>query len=269
LDGERKVLEEKKSKLELESEGFRENAKELEEINERLEENGKQVKEKDDLSQGTSCSLNDPAFLKRNPDLPRPENAVDLFYMHDIEQSYAAMGKRLLQDVLIHYWNERRTGYVASSSLNVALDGKEPRTPELEEPTYICLAEEFLAIRYVALIRTVLVNIHDLMLFVSLAFVFAIVAWNSYPFQPHEQIDLCFTVLMILLTIGFVTVFAQMHRNAILSRITSTKPNELGMDFYLRLLTFGAVPVLTWLAYQFPSIGSTLFRILQPSLQVK
>lgn len=107
-----------------------------------------------------------------------------------------------------------------------------------------------------------------LMLFVSTAFVLALIAWNSYPFQPHAFIDWCFTILLAMLTLGFVWVFAQMHRNAILSRITDTTANELGWEFYLHLVTFGAVPVLTWLAYQFPEIGGTLYRVVQPGLQV-
>ena len=106
------------------------------------------------------------------------------------------------------------------------------------------------------------------MLFVSSAFVFAIIAWNSYPFQPRQLIDWCFTLLMLFLGCGFIWVFAQMHRNAILSRITDTKPNELGRDFYIRIVTFGAIPVLTWFAYQFPEVGGSLFKILQPGLQV-
>jgi hypothetical protein len=63
-------------------------------------------------------------------------------------------------------------------------------------------------------------------------------------------------------------VFAQMHRNPVLSRIMDTAPNKLGWDFYLRIATFGAIPVLTWLTYQFPVIGGNVFKILQPSLQV-
>ncbi len=104
------------------------------------------------------------------------------------------------------------------------------------------MAEELLVFRYVALIRSVLVNIHYLMLFVSSAFVLAIIAWNSYPFQPHQLIDWCFTLLLVFLGAGFVWLLAQMHRNAILSRITDTTPNKLGVDFYLRLVTFGAGP---------------------------
>jgi hypothetical protein len=63
-------------------------------------------------------------------------------------------------------------------------------------------------------------------------------------------------------------VFAQMHRDPILSRITETNADELGLDFYIRIVSFGAIPVLTWLAYQFPDIGSAIFRFLQPGLDV-
>jgi hypothetical protein len=206
--------------------------------------------------------------LQKNPDLPDANTVADLCYIHGIELGYAEMSTLLLNCLLIPHWEKKRTGYIDSIVSNDAHSEKS-RIPEPEDPAHINLAEEFIAIRYVSLIRMVLVNIRHLMLFVSLAFVFGIVAWNSYPFQPHQQLDWCFTILMLVLTAGFVYIFAQMHRNAILSRITSTTPNELGADFYIRILTFGAVPVLTWLAYQFPTIGGTIFRIFQPSLQVK
>src|SRR5947209_12484357 len=106
------------------------------------------------------------------------------------------------------------------------------------------------------------------MVFVSAAFVLSMVAWNSYPFQPHAFIDWCFTILLAVIGTGFIGVFAQMHRNSILSRITDTAPNELGWDFYLRLITFGGIPMLTWLAYQFPQLGGGLYRLVQPGLQI-
>jgi hypothetical protein len=106
------------------------------------------------------------------------------------------------------------------------------------------------------------------MMFVSGAFVLAIVAWNSYPFQPRQWINAVFTALLALLGCGIIWVLAQMHRNPILSRITDTKPNELGVEFYFRMVTLGAVPVLTWLAYQFPEIGGGIFKFFQPGLKV-
>jgi hypothetical protein len=215
----------------------------------------------------------------------RPKSTANngLSSIYSIEEGYAKFCGALLDAVLIPYWDRIRTGLVEDSNCAIDDEGKSEnaekreKAPKIEEPgegvkqcgpAFIHLAEELIVVRYVALIRAVLVNIRYLMLFVSAAFVLAIIAWNSYPLQPHRLIDWCFTLLFVFISVGFVTVFAQMHRNPILSRITDTTPNKLGSDFYIRIATFGAVPVLTWLAYQFPEIGGNLFRLLQPGLQV-
>jgi len=57
-----------------------------------------------------------------------------------------------------------------------------------------------------------------------------------------------------------------MHRNSILNRITDSDASKLGGEFWVRLATFGAVPVLTWLAYQFPAVGGSILRMVQPGL---
>jgi hypothetical protein len=140
--------------------------------------------------------------------------------------------------------------------------------PAAPAPAQILVAEEFLAIRYVSLICAVLANLRCLMIFISASFVLAVMAWNSYPFQPRPTLDWLFTGLLACLGAGIIWVFAQMHRNPILSRITDTKANELGWDFYLRVASFGALPVLAWLAYQFPDIGAVIYRFLQPGVPV-
>ena len=107
-----------------------------------------------------------------------------------------------------------------------------------------------------------------LMIFVSVSFALAMVAWNSYPLQPRQFGDGLFTGGLVLIGSGMVWVLAQMHRNPILSRITDTKANQLGWDFYLRIASYGAVPVLAWLTYQFPDIGSLISKFLQPVVPV-
>jgi hypothetical protein len=106
------------------------------------------------------------------------------------------------------------------------------------------------------------------MTFISVSFVLAFLAWNSSSFQPHELLDWSFTILLMILGTGVISVFAQMHRNTILSRITDTKANELGWDFYFRIVSFGALPVLTWLAYQFPDFGNMIYRFIEPVVPV-
>jgi hypothetical protein len=220
-------------------------------------------------------------------DLPEPlrDPQAGMNCMVAIEKCYAKACEALLAGVLLPYWEDARVGMVEGEELNElpvkarTLPKEEAVSRSLiplqlhastvaEEPTCIRVAEEFLAIRYVSLIRAVLVNVRRLLTIVSVVFVFTIVAWNSYPFQPRQWIDEAFTGLLLLLGAGIIWVFAQMHRSAILSRITDTNANELGWDFYLRLVTFGAVPVLTWLAYQFPQVGVLLFRFIQPGLEV-
>jgi hypothetical protein len=207
-----------------------------------------------------------------SPDLlwDLPAACPDLCSIYHIEQSYAEFCRLLLYGLLIPYWDLKRTGQVEDLIVpsEESENSEKSKDHKTGEPSFLHLAEELIVIRYVALIRAVLINIRYLMLFVSMAFVLALVAWNSYPFQPHAFIDWCFTILLAILTLGFVWVFAQMHRNAILSRITDTTANELGWEFYLRIATFGAVPIFTWLAYQFPQIGGVLYRIVQPGLQV-
>jgi hypothetical protein len=200
-----------------------------------------------------------------------------------LEDDFAKFGQKLLNWVLIPYWRDQRTGLVDSKEIeelpikarHTQLHAGNPHVPlELHtgsgsaEPLYIQTAEEFLAIRYVSLIRAVLANMRYLMSFVSVCFVLAIVAWNSYPFQPRYEVDWFFTFLLIFLGGGIISVFAEMHRDPILSRITETNANELGLDFYIRIITFGAVPLLTWVAYQFPDIGNAIFKLLQPTLGV-
>ena len=76
------------------------------------------------------------------------------------------------------------------------------------------------------------------------------------------------TGLFLSFSAGIVLVLAQMHRNPLLSRITNKNAKSLGLDFYLRIAGFGAVPVITWLATEYPSIGGALYGLVKPGLEV-
>lgn len=245
------------------------NTRSLQDIRKTLEERTAELLDRIG-SPGESQHALDPALCslpEAHQDHPFGRDADELALLYCIETSYADFCRELLAEVLIPYWNTKRTGFVDATKSGTAEDSGKDEAPG--EPEFILAAEELLVVRYVGLIRAVLVNLNYLMSFVTACFVLALVAWNSYPFQPHAFIDWCFTMLLFIIGIGFLTIFAQMHRNPILSRITDTRPNELGWQFFLRIGTFGAVPVLTWLAYQFPSIGGYIYRLVQPGLQIK
>lgn len=215
----------------------------------------------DDAREGVQIGVRTLGVRYRNPIKEKPEGFRDCDLMANVELDLANFGQKLLTVILIPYWKNRRIGLVERPEIDAA----EPQHPD--DP-WIPAVEEFLAIRYLSLIRSVLTNLRYLMIFVTAAFVLAIWAWNSYPFQPSQLGDLLFTGLLLILGSGVVWVFAQMHRNAILSRITETRPNELGWDFYFRVAAYGALPVLTWLAYQFPDIANVISKFLEPGMPV-
>jgi hypothetical protein len=178
-------------------------------------------------------------------------------YMEEIEKQYAACSESILCCILLPYWLEKRHNLMQSKG-----DCAE------NEPNVVLLAEEFLAIRYVALIRAVLAQMRYLLLFITVALVLVMLAINSYPFQPKQEIAWVVTGLFIAFSAGIIMVLAQMHRNPLLSRITDKEAHELGATFYLRVAGFGAVPLITWLATQYPSIGGLLYSIVKPGLDV-
>jgi hypothetical protein len=228
---------------------------------------------------GEQPDPNTPLLQKRElSSIPAEE--LSSAFINAIEMHYAAFAEELLENVLLPYWTNERKGIVQSRSespnlCKALLECLEKETEEEEtspcegdDESSIHTAEEFLAIRYIALIRVVLVNLRYLITFISAVFALGIIAWNSYPFEPRDFINWIFTMLLVILSCGVIWVFAQMHRDPILSRITDKRPNELGLDFYLKIVSFGAVPVLTWLAYTVPAIGGPLFQLLKPGVDV-
>ena len=74
------------------------------------------------------------------------------------------------------------------------------------------------------------------------------------------------TLVFILIVTLVAVVTSQMHRDPTLSRITNTTPGEMGWNFWFRMASFVALPLLTLLASWFPEIGGFLFFWAQPAL---
>jgi hypothetical protein len=143
-------------------------------------------------------------------------------------------------------------------------DGKSAPTPAMRQQQ--CL-EEFVALRYVAFIRGALTHLRHAMIFLALSFSMVLISLNIYSFEPHRSLIWSFTAIFVVIGVMVVGVLMQLHRDPIMSRITNTAGNSLDMHFYLRIIAFGAVPLLTLLATNFPSIGRYLVSFVGPSLE--
>jgi hypothetical protein len=142
-----------------------------------------------------------------------------------------------------------------------------------DEPAYKCLplirvlAEEYVALIYVNFLGSVLLRLRTMVIAAAGMYVFIVLSINTYPFEPHLALQSMAVVMLVVMGVAVGTVYAQMHRDNILSRLTSSKPGELGWDFWLKLVSAGAIPVFSLLASQFPSIRQFLFSWLEPALQ--
>jgi hypothetical protein len=126
--------------------------------------------------------------------------------------------------------------------------------------------EEFVSLLYTSFILVVLVRIRGLIVAAGGMYVLLLAALNVYPFQPQVVIRTGLMILLVVIVgiVGFV--YAQMHRDSTLSYITGTEPGELGLNFWVRIVSFVAVPAISLLASQFPQIAGLFSSWVEPAV---
>jgi hypothetical protein len=135
-----------------------------------------------------------------------------------------------------------------------------------EHPVPIA-TEEFLALRFVTFIAFTLRIMRGFLGFIMYGFILLVLALAIYPFEGRLYIEVAILLIFIVSGARVATVFAQMDRDPLLSRLSETKPNQLGINFVIRLVSFGALPLITLLASLVPDVGRFLQSWLQPALQ--
>jgi len=112
----------------------------------------------------------------------------------------------------------------------------------------------------------VMLRMRTLTVAVAGLYVFLLLSVNSYPFEPRAALrsEAILLLVFIVGVVGFVS--AQIHRDPILSLVTQTKPGELGVAFWLRMGTFVALPLISLLVSQFPTLNNALFSWLEPAV---
>ena len=127
--------------------------------------------------------------------------------------------------------------------------------------------EHFLCLFYLNVILVPLRRLQTLILALAGVFVFVLLSYSSYPFESRESFHALLISILFAISLVVGIVYGQMYSDPLLSRITNTKPGELGLDFWVKLGTFVFIPVLSLLSVQFPEVNSFLFSWLQPALQ--
>ena len=172
---------------------------------------------------------------------------------------------RLLHQLIPYlrkYWKQSETWH---TGMKLVADQKRRET---DSPNHrFELAEDLIVLRYYSYIRYVCTEARNVLFFLVLAFVLLFAALHSYPFRAGRAIDLWFIVLFLVMGTGIVIVLLQLERNALLSNLQQTKANKVGKNFYFDVLKYGAIPLLTLIGSQVPSISNFLLRWIQPNLE--
>lgn len=129
------------------------------------------------------------------------------------------------------------------------------------------LAETFIALHYSPFLLYCVRQIRNLILFLSIGLLLLVVALNSYSHQAPQFIGRFLFVLLVCTSWIVVRCLVGIERDPILSRIAGTTPGKVGFEGWLKLLSYGALPVLSLLASQFPVISNFLYSWVAPTLQ--
>ncbi len=178
---------------------------------------------------------------------------------HDFRQLRyvsASVAEEICSAVLRPEWAVRLLPWKPES--DAALNGKED---------VYDLAQGLVALHFSTYITYAVHQIQNLLWPLSLGFVLLTISLKSYSFQSPQLIGRFLILTLIVIGYFIWTCMSQMERNPILSRMTGTVAGELNKDFYVKLIGYGALPVLGVLASQFPSISNFLLSWVEPSLQ--
>jgi hypothetical protein len=150
-----------------------------------------------------------------------------------------------------------------NSMLRVA-DGKELEANFDKQvaalPPYISTAEEFFLLPYMGFIQNILGRIRTIAL--SIVCVFVAMTISIYPVDALPLIGAVFLVLFAVVGVSLLLAYAEMCRDATLSRIAKTNPGEFGWEFWAKMLALGAGPLFGLLTTLFPSMTDFIASFL-------
>lgn len=180
-----------------------------------------------------------------------------------VRRSLSRCTEEIISHLLVPEWLSERT------SLDLADKAAEPGAKEhlaLSETPAVKLAEEFVCMVYVGYLQNMLARMRTMVL--STAGVFAAIALSLafYPYTPRPVLALSLLFLLVVLGAVVTVVYAGLDRDSTLSHITNTEPGELGVNFWIRILSFVGVPALGLIVAQFPEITDFVVSWIQPGI---
>ena len=200
----------------------------------------------------------------------KDERLHDQTELQELQEKIAALAGRLLSQMLVPEWRSEEAQLLPCDATeeNKEHDGKSPdkNKAKISLAPPIRYAEELVCYVYLGFIQNVLGRMRTLVMGIVGLFIAVSISLASYPFDPRTVVNAVMILLFLALGAMIVTVYAQMHRDPLLSALTNTTPGELDADFWFKLISFGTGPVLGLLATIFPEMTDFLFSWVAPGV---
>lgn len=190
--------------------------------------------------------------------------AGDLTSFEKFQASIALASGTLFSKLLVPEWTKEQCSLLAAVPGSKE-DSDRAVLPPAKEP-YVRNAEEFVCLNYLSFVQNVLGRMRTMAMAIVALFLAATIATSTYPFDPRQGLSAVLIVLFIISGGVIVKVYAEMHRDDTLSHVTNTKPGELGLEFWFKIIGFGFAPLATLLTRILPGITDFVFSWLQPGV---
>ncbi len=194
-----------------------------------------------------------------------PDKESNVEAIATFQQMLAATAGCVMKLIIMPAWQSESQSLIRATGAKEEAAAFEKLVADL--PPYLSAAEEFFLLPYMGFIRNILGRVRTLGLAVVTLFIAVTLCVSSYPFDPLPVIGTVFLMLFALVGVVMIVTYAEMMRDATLSRMASTNPGELGWSFWVKMIGLGAGPLLALLTTLFPSMADFIVSFLQPGAQ--
>lgn len=191
-----------------------------------------------------------------------PQKVVENFGV--VQQQIASVATMLLVELHGIWLKEKEC--ITASDVSGTEEAPTGSPVHKSDETLQQLQEEWVALVYIHYARMVLLQIRSRLVTAATLYLFLVWAGTSYPYLNRHALLIALSALLGVLSFFVISIYASINRDPILSRATNHIPGHLDLDFYLKTASLVGVPLVGFIASQFPEVSNFLFSWIEPGM---
>jgi hypothetical protein len=144
---------------------------------------------------------------------------------------------------------------------------REGATCKADEADLVTLAEEFIGLRYATIVRYVMMQLRNLLLFLAGGFFLIVISSLVYPFRSQSLLGWGATGSLVVLGLPIALALLEMDRNPLMSRLRSKDGSAGSARFLLRACVYLLPAILALAGSHFPGLSRFVGNWMAPAMQ--